>query len=189
MTAYALRSRAGFVSHRQRSWDSPFGAFFLAKGTRAITARMSPSAVLPSGDTSTRGTGPARSAAAFGISPFRESLAIRQSVSPPARWMLPWVLAFQGPSSTALPEPSPGLLSRALQTWRLLALPAGAPEYRSAFDPPLRLLAPKHPGGRSSPRRLCAPAQSRTFRRETHLGYGFTSHCVVHCCRPANALG
>jgi hypothetical protein len=25
LTAYSLRSRAGFVSHRQRSWDSPFG--------------------------------------------------------------------------------------------------------------------------------------------------------------------
>jgi len=27
LTVSALRSRAGFVSHRQRSWDSPFGAF------------------------------------------------------------------------------------------------------------------------------------------------------------------
>jgi len=26
-TPYSLRSLAGFVSHRQRSWDSPFGAF------------------------------------------------------------------------------------------------------------------------------------------------------------------
>jgi hypothetical protein len=26
LTAYALRSLAGFISHRQRSWDSPFGA-------------------------------------------------------------------------------------------------------------------------------------------------------------------
>jgi hypothetical protein len=27
LTVYSLRIRAGFVSHRQRSWDSPFGAF------------------------------------------------------------------------------------------------------------------------------------------------------------------
>jgi len=27
LTAYALRALAGFVSHRRRSWDSPFGAF------------------------------------------------------------------------------------------------------------------------------------------------------------------
>jgi hypothetical protein len=26
-TAYSFRARAGFVSHRRRSWDSPFGAF------------------------------------------------------------------------------------------------------------------------------------------------------------------
>jgi hypothetical protein len=27
LTVYSLRSRAGYLSHRQRSWDSPFGAF------------------------------------------------------------------------------------------------------------------------------------------------------------------
>jgi hypothetical protein len=27
LTAYSLGSRAGFVSHRRRSWDSPFGGF------------------------------------------------------------------------------------------------------------------------------------------------------------------
>jgi hypothetical protein len=27
LTAYSLESRAGFVSHRRRSWDSPFGGF------------------------------------------------------------------------------------------------------------------------------------------------------------------
>jgi hypothetical protein len=153
----------------------------LWKGTRVITTRMSPPAVLPSGDTSARSTGPARSATALGISPFRESLAIRPSVSPPARWMLPWVLAFQGPSSTALPGPSPGFLSRASQTWRLLTLPAGAPEYRSAFDPPLRLLVPRHPSRRGSPHRLCAPAQSRTFRRETYrdMGSPDTASCIA----------
>jgi hypothetical protein len=33
LTAYALRSRAGFVSHRQRSWDSPFGGFPFQKAS------------------------------------------------------------------------------------------------------------------------------------------------------------
>jgi len=27
LTAYSLESRAGFISHRRRSWDSPFGGF------------------------------------------------------------------------------------------------------------------------------------------------------------------
>jgi len=36
LTAYAPRSLAGFVSHRQRSWDSLFGAFSSARGTQAF---------------------------------------------------------------------------------------------------------------------------------------------------------
>jgi hypothetical protein len=38
LTAYSLRSRAGFVSHRQRSWDSPFGAF----SSRKVSGLLSP---------------------------------------------------------------------------------------------------------------------------------------------------
>lgn len=34
MTAYALETRAGFVSHRQRSWDSPFGDFTSREGSQ-----------------------------------------------------------------------------------------------------------------------------------------------------------
>jgi hypothetical protein len=36
LTAYSLRARAGFLSHRQRSWDSPFGAFPSRKVTAAF---------------------------------------------------------------------------------------------------------------------------------------------------------
>jgi len=36
LTAYSLQSRAGFVSHRQRSWDSPFGAFSSRKVPGAL---------------------------------------------------------------------------------------------------------------------------------------------------------
>jgi hypothetical protein len=36
LTAYALRSLAGFISHRQRSWDSPFGASSSGKVFRAF---------------------------------------------------------------------------------------------------------------------------------------------------------
>jgi hypothetical protein len=38
LTGYALRFRAGFLSHRQRSWDSAFGAF---------SSRKVPGALLP----------------------------------------------------------------------------------------------------------------------------------------------
>jgi hypothetical protein len=36
LTASALRSLAGFISHRQRSWDSPFGGFPSRKVSRAF---------------------------------------------------------------------------------------------------------------------------------------------------------
>jgi hypothetical protein len=36
LAVYARRARAGFVSHRQRSWDSPFGAFSSRKVSGAF---------------------------------------------------------------------------------------------------------------------------------------------------------
>jgi hypothetical protein len=36
LTVSSLRARAGFVSHRRRSWDSPFGAFPSRKVFRAF---------------------------------------------------------------------------------------------------------------------------------------------------------
>jgi hypothetical protein len=54
LTASSLRFRAGFVSHRQRSWDSPFGAFPSRKVFGALPPRKHPHtvspAVAPAGD-------------------------------------------------------------------------------------------------------------------------------------------
>ena len=47
LTAYALRSRAGFLSHRQRSWDLPFGAFSSQKVPGGIANRIDPPTVSP----------------------------------------------------------------------------------------------------------------------------------------------
>jgi hypothetical protein len=47
LTAYSFRARAGFVSPRQRSWDSPFGAFPSRQGIRGVSARKDPPAVFP----------------------------------------------------------------------------------------------------------------------------------------------
>jgi hypothetical protein len=46
-TAFSLRSRAGFLSHRQRSWDSPFGAFSSQKVSVAFPRPMHPLTVPP----------------------------------------------------------------------------------------------------------------------------------------------
>jgi hypothetical protein len=39
LTAYSLESRAGFVSHRLRSWDSPLRRFILPQGITAFPRR------------------------------------------------------------------------------------------------------------------------------------------------------
>jgi hypothetical protein len=46
-TACSLRTRAGFVSCRRRSWDSPFGAFSARTGAAAFPRPTAPHAVLP----------------------------------------------------------------------------------------------------------------------------------------------
>lgn len=74
LAACSLRARAGLISCRQRSWDSPFGAFSSQKVSGAF----------PPGRTrvpflqpvySRRRRRPARLAAVPGLWPFRESLA------------------------------------------------------------------------------------------------------------------
>jgi hypothetical protein len=52
--ASSLRTRAGFVSRRQRSWDSPFGAFPPRKASTRFPTRIDPHAVSPRGDALTR---------------------------------------------------------------------------------------------------------------------------------------
>jgi hypothetical protein len=91
LTAYSLQFRAGFISHRPRSWDSPFGAFSSRKASGALTPGRThlpfSLSVFPP---------PKRKAGPTGrsswVSSFRESLAIRQGFSLASRWMLPWVL-------------------------------------------------------------------------------------------------
>jgi hypothetical protein len=73
--AFAHRFRAGFVSRRQRSWDSPFEAFSPGYGRRCVSTRPNPLAVFHVGKRSARGGGPARRAAASGVFPVLGSLA------------------------------------------------------------------------------------------------------------------
>jgi len=45
--AYSLRARAGFLSRRQRSWDSPFGASSSRKVSGTFPRRTDPRTVCP----------------------------------------------------------------------------------------------------------------------------------------------
>jgi len=132
LTVFSPQSRAGFVSHRQRSWDSPFGGF----PSRKVSAAFPPGrthlpfslAVHPPPE----GAGPARKASVPGFQPFRESLAALRGFSPPTG-SLPWVSPFQGSPAKALAGVSPSLLSHASQARQRATEPTGVPEYRSTF--------------------------------------------------------
>jgi hypothetical protein len=91
LTVYSLEPRAGFVSHRQRSWDSPFGGFssrlvsrrFHRKRTHIpLAQRLTPPPKRRTGPTS------------FGswVHSSRECLAVARCFKPKIRWCLPWVL-------------------------------------------------------------------------------------------------
>jgi hypothetical protein len=71
--AYSLRARAGLVSYRRRSWDSPFGA----SSSRKVSARFrveGPTYRFSCRCYRRRNDGPARQAAVSGLLPLRESL-------------------------------------------------------------------------------------------------------------------
>jgi hypothetical protein len=161
-TAYSLRARAGFVSHRRRSWDSPFGAFpshkvsvrFRTEGpTYRFTRRCS----------RRRSGGPAQQASVSGLQPSRESLAActglaHEPLAAPlgfrpsrANQQKPWS-RFRPTSSHALPETAE-------------AAPAAPQSLNRLLPGPTRRLQQATAKGRNDPSRVSAPAQSRIRRR------------------------
>jgi len=165
VTAYSLRTRAGFVSHRQRSWDSPFGAF----PSRTVSGALPPRSphlpfslsVLPSRK---RWAGPDR-LRFLGFDPFE---------SP---WRSGKGLVCQpldAPLGFALPGPTFGSLVQAFTRTplthfanRTIARPTGrcprvSISLRSAFSAtPCRNTV----NGQGRPHRVPAPCRSLTFRR------------------------
>jgi len=81
LAASSLGSRAGFVSHRQRSWDSPFGGFPFQKGASAFRPGKNPHTVSPAvfpppkRQTGPRGLG-------FWVHAFRKCLATARGFNP-----------------------------------------------------------------------------------------------------------
>jgi len=76
LTAYSLQYRADLVSYRQRSWDSPFGAFSSRKVNRMFPPDLDPHTVDLSIYPRTRRCRGRRDKLRFlGFDPFGESLA------------------------------------------------------------------------------------------------------------------
>jgi hypothetical protein len=183
LTVSSLRTRAGSLSHRQRSWDSPFGGFSSRKVTEAFPHSEGPTCRFFQRCSRRRSAEPARWTAAPGSCPFPESLAVDRGVSSStagasrgirsSRVLLrkPWP-EFRPASSHALlgfgvvtPIPQRPRVSIGV---RLVSSARRAEALRDAEDDPLRVPAPVH---------------SRSFERKRLRAYEFTSRRVVHCCR------
>jgi len=81
LTACSLESRAGFVSHRQHSWDSPFGGFTFRQVSTAFSAGKNPLTVVPAViPPPKRRTGP--KGLGFWVHAFRKFLVTAQGFKP-----------------------------------------------------------------------------------------------------------
>jgi hypothetical protein len=164
LTAYSLRSPAGFLSHRQRSWDSPFGAYPSRKVSRALPPGWPHlpfrSSVIPMPKHWAGPTG-----CGFWGSTLPGVLSERRRFSSPLGGCSLGSSPFQGSHH----RPCPGLLPRSFRTLHARgdrSPPAPAPR---SVDRSVTRFSPRScrstPAWTSNPHRVSAPASSRTFER------------------------
>jgi len=157
LTVSSLRSLAGFVSHRRRSWDSPFGA----SSSRKVSGRFrseGPTYRSTCRYTLCRNTGPARQAAVPGFQPFRESLATDACLARPP------LAAPLGLTLLGLARESLGQDFARPPPTRLEPCGPGTTEYRSASAWTHPLLEQAPGVAWAGPFRVPAPVRSRAFR-------------------------
>lgn len=169
LTVYSLESRAGSVSHRQRSWDSPLRRFFPSGRFHCVSAGKDATYRLPPSLLPTRNVGPADGAAVPGSIPSGSALRPHGCLNrrPPAP-----SLGFSplGPACGNLDLGlSPGLLSHAS---RVLAITRRI-RWR------LRV---------SIGCRLASPGVSRSTHRPKPPLWGFCT-CPILSIRAAEHLG
>jgi hypothetical protein len=133
LAAYSLRSRAGFVSHRPRSWDLPFGAFSSWKVTGRFRLSRTHIPFTRRYTHAPRCKGRLDEPQFLGFDPSESSwqsgvCLIRRLLGAPLGLTLP---GFVADTLTGI---SPSLLSRASQ--QDLRLAAGASEFRSVSASP-----------------------------------------------------
>jgi hypothetical protein len=165
MAVYSRRARAGFVSHRRRSWDSPFGAFSSRKVPAAFADECTHLPFHPSVFPT-----PKRWAGPIGRGSWVLTLprvpGSRMGVSSSVCWRLPWVSPSQGIPATVLSGLSPELLPRASQTWPQATAPVGASESQSTPAWP----RPSRPASRAN--RTGQPSQGLCTSTIPHIRGG-----------------
>jgi hypothetical protein len=139
LTVSSLRFRAGFFSHRQRSWDSPFGAFPTRKVPGVLPPGCTHLPFRPSVLPPPEGDGPAQTSPGSWVLTLSSVPGGRQGFSSPTAGCSPGV----PPSRAFRRKPGPSLHPGSSHTLRprTVARPdTGVPEYRSALawhHPPL----------------------------------------------------
>jgi hypothetical protein len=113
VTVSSRESRAGFISRRQRSWDSPFGAFSSQRVSTASPQRKNPHTVFPSGCCAPQGSARTGRPRSLGFDPAENPLPMSMCLAHSPAGCSLGIRLFQG----SRPKPSPGvcptILSRA----------------------------------------------------------------------------
>jgi hypothetical protein len=136
LTVYSLESRAGFVSHRQRSWDSPFGGLSLSSRSCRRLHRKRTRVPLVRLDFRHRSDGPVRRTAVSRSIPAESARRGTERFKPTLASASLGFCPFRACCEDLGQDFSKPPLTHFAKPWRLLAEFAGASEYQSAFTPP-----------------------------------------------------
>jgi hypothetical protein len=166
LAVYSFRAPAGFVSHRRRSWDSPFGA----SSSRKVSGAFPPGRthipfLLPLIPLPKQRAGPA--GRGFWASTLAGVPGSRHGISAPTTGCS---LGFR-PSRVCRPKPWPGFRpasSHTLRTCACAQVPASQSFNRLRLGP-TRQPRQAAANGQVSPSRVSAPAQSQTFWKAATL--------------------
>jgi len=187
LAVYSPRVRAGFLSHRQRSWDSPFGAWRLERYPR-VTAQKHPPTVAPTGNPSAEAEGRSRGPRFPGFNPSERSerpgmgLARRPPVAPLGLALLGFAREsldrdFARSPLTRLAADT-GTVPTACITESRSALAglSSGPWTQASKDE------------QSDPSRVSAPVQPQDIRTGPGSGYVFTGRHVGHYYPPPTSF-
>jgi hypothetical protein len=184
--AYSLRARAGLLSCRRRSWDSPFGAFSFRKV----------SATFPGGCTHTPFFPSVSPAAKRWAGPTGRGLWVltlpgvprgNHRISAEYRRMLPWALPSQG----FQPRLCAAFTSAPPSRFREPVSRPASPAPRSINQPQPDLV--RRPANRLPDEATLTGFSHRnkpaSFERNVVRAICFTLRRVAHYCRPPTRLG
>lgn len=166
---------------------SRIGAFPSQKVASVITPPTEPTCRFSHHESHGRNHGTVRRAAAPGLCPFRESLAVERVFSTPSVGGSSGfsLLGYSGKRLDSDFAESPlirfSVRIRRTEPPAIQSLDQRQPDFFCVAGKPAA-------GRKSNPCRVLAPVPSQIIRTSIRPGYGFTLCRAVHCCRPPDTL-